>query len=317
MIEERTAKGGTYPVRHGAPPPMEFFAGERPPAGDRTVWLELGMVRLELAGLDGERADSLLARYGPYGRSGRCPHPGTLRVGVALEDRDYFIEPPPRPEFNPVFLAYDGGRVRYLAYKVGGWFDTRGGRGTLLLARGDYEPDLRAIENYVRSAVAWQAIEGGGALVHAASAVWRGRGYLFYGESGAGKSTLSRCDRRGQVVSDDLSLVLPGPGGGLHLVGSPFRGTYEGGAPVTGSFPLAAGFRLIQAGGAASAEVRGVSRVRALSELVGSLTFVAESFAHAPEVFERVERAFHDVPLAHLCFRKDDTYWDAIERAGL
>jgi hypothetical protein len=30
-----------------------------------------------------------------------------------------------------------------------------------------------------------------------------------------------------------------------------------------------------------------------------------------------VERTFRDVPLAHLHFRKDDGYWDAIDRAGL
>src|SRR6185295_18006949 len=109
-------------------------------------------------------------------------------------------------------------------YKVAGSFDCATGRGDLLLARGTYEPDLRAIENYVRVAVAWQAVWGGGALVHAASAVWRDRAYLFYGESGAGKSTLAASNRRGRIVSDDLSLVLPRPDGGLDLVGSPFRG---------------------------------------------------------------------------------------------
>jgi hypothetical protein len=309
----RSSKSGVWPARHGAPPPASFFDAPRPPAGHHSILLDLGGLVLGLDGLDAGRAGGLVGRYRPYAREG-VGDDDALRVTLGLEDREYFLEPPPRPELNPVFLEHDGGKVRYLGYKAAGWFDTLGGRGVLLLARGEFEPDLRAIENYVRAAVAWQAARRGGALVHAASAIRGGRGYLFYGESGAGKSTLAASDRRGRVVSDDLSLVLPRSGGGLDLVGSPFRGTYEGGEPVEGRAPLRAGFRIVQA---PAAEVRAVPRVRALSELVGSLTFVAEAFGNAPELFASVERAFRDVPLAHLLFRKDDSYWDAIERAGL
>jgi hypothetical protein len=85
---------------------------------------------------------------------------------------------------------------------------------------------------------------------------------------------------------------------------------------VHGRCPLAAGFRLVQAH-EGEVEVRSVARMRALSELVGNLPFVAEAFGQRPDLFERVERAFRDVPLGHLLFRKDDSYWDAIERAGL
>jgi hypothetical protein len=213
-----------------------------------------------------------------------------------------------------VLLTCDGSRVRYLGYRVAGWFDTLRGKGQLLLARGSYEPADRAIENYIRAAVAWQAACLGGAFVHAASAVLNERGYLFYGESGAGKSTLAECNRQARVVSDDLSLLLPGSDGALELVGSPFRGTYEQGEVVTGSCPLVAGFRIIKD---KSAVVRPVPRIQALAELVGNLTFVADSFGVRPDLFGRVERIFQDIPLAHLHFCKDDSYWNAIERAGL
>jgi hypothetical protein len=115
------------------------------------------------------------------------------------------------------------------------------------------------------------------------------------------------------VVSDDLSLLMPDDSGRLQLTGSPFRGTYEDGPPVVGRFPLAAGFRLIKA---ERAEVRSVPRSQSLSELVGNLPFVAEKFAERPDLFGSVERAFAAVPLAHLHFRKDDSYWDAIAAAG-
>ncbi len=83
---------------------------------------------------------------------------------------------------------------------------------------------------------------------------------------------------------------------------------------MIGRFPLAAGFRIVKA---ERAEVRPAPRVRTFAELVGNLPFVAEEFARRPDLFERVERAFASLPLAHLHFAKDDTYWDAIERAGL
>jgi hypothetical protein len=150
--------------------------------------------------------------------------------------------------------------------------------------------------------------------VHAASAVLDGRGYLFYGESGAGKSTLSACNRRAAVVSDDLSLILPDETGRPQLVGSPFRGTYEGGDPVLGRFPLVAGFRIVQA---TEARVEHVSRAVAWSGLMANLPFVSDAFPDHPELLERIQQAFTPVPLAHLHFRKDDSYWDAVQAAGL
>ena len=309
-----SSRGGTYPRRRGSPPPMSFFESPRPAAGGDAFGLALDAIRLRLEGLDAGRAQALAERYGAYA-SAVAVGPGALRVRVGLEDRDHFIEPPAEAEFNPVWLEPEGPhRIRYVGYKVAGWFDTLGGDGALLLARGSYEPDLRALENFIRVAVAWRAAELGGALVHAASAVWRDRAYLFYGESGAGKSTLAAANRRGRVVSDDLTLVLPHPGGsGLDVVGSPFRGTYEEGEPVVGRFPLVAGFRLVKA---EIARVVAAPRVLVLGQLVGNLTFVAEAFDRRPDLFASVERAFAAVPLAHLHFTKDESYWDAIASAG-
>ena len=310
-----SSKGGkSYPVRHGTPPPFEFFAERRPPAGGERFTLALDEVCIAIEGLDGPLASMLSERYGPYADGSARPPKSALRVRFAREACDYFIEPPDTAEFNPIWLACDGTRVRYVAHQLAGWFDSSTGAGEVLLSRGVYEPELRALENYVRCAVAWRAAERGGALVHAASAVRNGKAYLFYGESGAGKSTLSAASTRARVVSDDLSLVLPRPGGGLDLVGSPFRGTYEGGEPVVGRFPLAAGFRIVKAD---RAEVREARRVIAFGQLVGNLTFVAEAFRERPDLFAAVEAAFATVPLFHLHFRKDDSYWDAIDAAGL
>ena len=315
MREGWSSKGGrSYPVRHGTPPPFEYFAQPRSPAGTARCGLTLSAIRLEIEGLDAELAAALRARYAPYADDAATPDHAALRIGFAREALDYFIAPPAEPEFNPVWIACDGSRIRYVGHRLAGWFDAGKRRGGIVLARGSFEPELRALENYVRCAVAWCAVERGGALVHAASAVRDGKAYLFYGESGAGKSTLSAVNRRATVVADDLSLVLPRPGGGLDLVGTPFRGTYEDGAPVVGRFPLAAGFRLVKA---ERAEVRSVPRTLALGQLVGSLTFVAEAFRERPDLFASIEAAFAGIPLRHLHFTKDESYWDAIDAAGL
>jgi len=295
------------------PPTMDFFAAPRREAGDRRVRIDLSGLAIVIEGLDVGLEKDLRERYAPYADD-RPAGPEDLRAVLKLEPREYFIDPPPVPEDNPVLLACEGSRVRYLGYRIAGWFDTRGGRGEILLARGGYEPPVRAIENYVRSAVAWQAAERGGALVHSASAVWKGKGYLFYGPSGAGKSTLSACNTRASVLSDDLSLVLPRGDGGLDVAGSPFRGTYTGGPPVLGRFPLVAGFRIVQA---PAAEVREVPHVRVLAQLIANLPFVDDAFPVRPDMFERFERTFGSLTLRHLHFRKDDSFWDAIAAAGL
>lgn len=292
------------------PPGKEFFAAARPPAGEHAVGLRLGRLALELSGLDAALRDSLFDAYTPFS-TGALDDPGALRLRLGLEERDYFIDPPPRTERIRVLLAYDavGSGVRYLSYRVAGWFDADAGRGQVLLARGDFEPAARALENFVRAAVAWRAVALGGALVHAAGAVFHDRGYLFYGQSGAGKSTLAACNRSARFVGDDLALVLPGADGRLKLVGSPFRGTLSGGGPVIGGFPLAAGFRLVQA---TEAAVVPVARHRALGEFVGNMPFVAEACAVRPELLATVESALSGLPLAHLQFRMDDSYWQAI-----
>ena len=213
MSERWSSKGGrSYPVRRGTPPPIEFFAGRRPPAGAARFGMSFAEIRVELAGLDEALAAALRGRYGPYADGGDEHEDGGLRVQFAREALDYFIEPPKSAEFNPIWLACDGTRLRYVGHQLAGWFDTQERRGQILLTRGTYEPELRALENFIRCAVAWCAAERGGALVHAASIVRNGKAYLFYGESGAGKSTLSAVNTRGNVVSDDLSPVLPRPG---------------------------------------------------------------------------------------------------------
>jgi hypothetical protein len=294
------------------PPNADHFRADYSQLGDQELTIEIGGLQIRMFGLSPELSMAMRERYDRFVAE---EFNGGLSVELCAAGRDYYIDPPEQSEFNPVHLICDGDVVRFISYTLAGIFETTGTRGRLLVADGDIEPADRAIENFVRTAIAWRAAEIGGALVHAASAVWDGRGYLFYGESGAGKSTLSACNRRATIISDDLSLVIPGDDGQPLLAGTPFRGTYEEGERVVGRFPLVAGFRLVQA---AESRVEEVPRIRALSELIGNLPFVAEGFVKRPDLFDKVQRGFAQLPLRHLHFsNRDDGYWDAIRDAGL
>lgn len=292
-------------------PDLDFFIERREPCGERRLRMRLGPISIELDAVDERLHRDLTERYERYVVEAGGGDPVRLRLHE--DAADYFIPRPDGTSDQQVHLRPRHNRVHYLGFQLAAWFSIALRRGTALFSQGDYEPRGRALENLIRSVVAWEAAERGGGLVHAASAVHDGKAYLFYGESGAGKSTLSACNRRARVVSDDLSLVLP-IDGALHLVGSPFRGTYEEGEPVVGHFPLAAGFRLIKA---PEARVAKVPRSVAFSGLVANLPFVAESFSDRPDLFDSIQRGFAAIPLAHLEFRKDDSYWDAIEAADL
>src|SRR5262249_3182888 len=150
------------------------------------------------------------------------------------------------------------------------------------LAHGDLDPAPRAMENLIRSAVAWIAIGRGGLFLHGAGIVTDGACRLFYGPSGAGKATLAALSTPGQVLSDDLTLLVRRPEG-LMAVGGPFRGTYDLGAPVHGTFPVAGFYRLRK-------DV--VTRVRpgdsaCFADLVGNLPWIVDQLPRHPELFDR------------------------------
>ena len=292
---------------------VEEFARHPDLAGPGALRLALSDVAIEMRGLPEPLQATMIARYGPF--IGPCDGSGRpLGVSVHAADLDYFIPPPPpdRAEVYRALTAWDGTIFRLTAYRLAAWYDLERRTGQVLLARGEFDPAHRAVENFLRSACAWLALEAGGLFLHAAGIVRRGRGYVFYGPSGAGKSTLSALSREGDVVSDDLSLLLPGPQG-LTLVGSPFRGTYTEGGPVTGRFPVAAFLRLRK---------DTVTTVRpagagGFADLLGNLPWIVDQAPRFPALIDRAHRAVDGCRFAALHFRKDEDFWAAIDAAGL
>ncbi len=315
----------------GSPPEDSFFedAAARAPLGPLSAALALPGLSVGFTGMDRDWHEEFIERYRPFVEDPAPAGPGgpTLLLHASRGDLDYYIEPPPEgvSRLNPAFIAVEPdprhpghGRVRCSTYVLAAAFSTAGGEGRAVFSRGGYDPRARGVENILRIATAWLAVVRGGLLMHSACIERQGRAYLFFGQSGSGKSTLSALSRRGRVLGDDLALILPGAGGRPEAVGSPFRGTYTGGGPVPGRFPVAAAFRLVKAGPGQDPDVRPLKRSLAMGVAIANLPFVVDQLAARPDLFASVEGVFGSFPINALVFRKDDdSYWDAIESAGL
>src|SRR5688572_7137967 len=93
------------------------------------------------------------------------------------------------------------------------------------------------VDSLLRVMLSLALIPRRGLLVHAASLVRDGRGYLFPGVSGAGKTTLARLSADATLLSDELSIVTAAEAG-PRVHGTPFWGELAR-AGESGSAPLA------------------------------------------------------------------------------
>jgi hypothetical protein len=294
-----------------------------------------GGLSLAFAGLDTALADAAADRFGAYlvdpGGGDRSSPAGTAtssaaapgassapavttRILVHADSIPYYVEPDrgEKPEgYYRLKIVHEDGLIRLVTYGMAAWLDPRSGRGAASFATGAWDPRERAFENLCRVAVAWMAVERGGFLIHGASIVRNGRAYIFFGRSASGKSTLASMNTEGQVISDDLSLVLPSPGG-MVVAGTPFRGTWRGGLPVKGTFPLAAMFLLKQD---TRTRVEEPPRILAMAEFIANLPFVNDALHTYPGLIPRLERSAASVALKLLHFRPDPNFWQVLDSA--
>jgi hypothetical protein len=288
------------------PPMLEEFSAWTRPAGTRAARIDISGIAVEYQGLPDALADRMSALYAPYlGPPSGLGRPLLVRVFEAPTDRFF----PMRfgTEYR-MLTALDDGVFRTVSYRLASFIDLRRREGVVALASDELDPAPRALENFLRSSVAWLAIEEGGFLLHGACIVRGRRGYLFYGPSGAGKSTLAAMNNEGEVISDDLTLVLPRAEGPV-VSGGPFRGTYTRGAPVVGTFPVAGFYRLRK---------DTVTEVRpddggCFADLLGNLPFVVDQLPGRPHLIDRVRGLVDGAPFHYLHFRKDADFWPAID----
>jgi hypothetical protein len=160
------------------------------------------------------------------------------------------------------------------------------------------------------------AQEGGGFLLHAASAIRNGKAFLFAGVSGAGKTTISRlAPPDATLLTDEISYVredfrkdVRKQDSGYVAFGTPFTGELAKlgenvSAPISRLYFLAKG---------PENRVEPVAPGQAARELLANVLFFAEDE-------ELVQRAFHAacefvsrVPVSRLAFVPDARVWEMI-----
>jgi hypothetical protein len=294
-----------------AEPPARAALDRLPPLGSESVAFDLAGLSVVIEGLDPDLADAVGRRFRAYA-CGPAGAISPLRVSAHADPIEYYVRPDlgERPEgYYRLRIVHEDGLIRLVAYSMAAWLDVEGRRGAIAFGTGDFDPRERAMENLVRVAVAWTAVSRGGFLLHGASIVRDGRGYIFFGKSASGKSTLCSLSTEGSVVSDDLSLVLPSAGG-LVVAGTPFRGTFGAGDPKVGAWPLAGMFRLIQDD---TTHVEEMPRVLAFAEYVANLPFVNDALHAYPGLMERLEAAVRGVTIRSLHFTKSPDFWKAVD----
>jgi hypothetical protein len=292
-----------------APPEVEAFRAWREPAGARAARLDVSGVAVEFQCLPDELADHMTRAYGPY-LSAPTGKGRPLTVRVLRAPVEYFIPPGfvTALQVYRMLTAHEEGIFRTVSYRLASWVDVAGRTGEIALGSGDLDPAPRALENFLRSSVAWMALDRGGFFLHGASVVRGGRCFLFYGPSGAGKSTLAAGNTEGEVISDDLTLVLK-EGDRLVAAGGPFRGTYTRGAPLVGTFPVAGFYRLRKDDRTWVAPDDG----GCFADLLGNLPFVVDQFPRHDHLIDRIRAVVAGARLRYLHFRKDASVWPAID----
>jgi hypothetical protein len=242
--------------------------------------------------------------------------PAFLRV---LEERYAgFVNASARPEFQFQVELVPPGRIAgdedvRVELREGQW----------ALRRGDFcaEWDPRERRGWIRHSANPYSIDAvlrivhsillaseGGFLVHSASAVRRGRAFVFAGRSGAGKTTISRlAPREVTLLSDEISYIRR-DGDGYRAFGTPFAGELARlGENV--SAPVAAFCLLAKGPGNRMEPVPAAEAARAL--LRNTLFF-----AHDAELVKRVFQSAFEfvsrVPVHRLVFAPDERVWEMI-----
>jgi hypothetical protein len=296
-----------------ARPPERSQIEALPFLGQESLAFNLSGLAMRFEGLDDPLAEASRRRFRAY-LCGPGDASSFLRVSVHADPIDYYVRPDrgERPEgYYRLHIVHHEQVIRMVTYSMAAWIDLARARAGLAFGAGEFDPRERALENFCRVAVAWSAVDRGGFLVHGASIVREGRGYIFFGKSASGKSTLASLTPEGRVISDDLSLVLPGPDGPV-VAGSPFRGTYRAGDPVIGTFPLAGMFRLVQDD---RTYVETPDRMYAFAEYVANLPFVNDALHAYPKLLDTLEVAVTGLPIMVLHFRKQPDFWPAVDAA--
>lgn len=292
-------------------PGDEFFDAPGEPFGSERIALSIGPLRMSLTGLTPSQVDQLRDRFSPFvvPESGPASGDDAVTVRLCRAPVDAFLRfVPGVPEFYRIGVGRSGGRSRFWSYEFAGWIDARERQGLVSLVQESGVLFDRGLENFLRIMTANLILDRGGFLLHGSGVVRDGRAYVFFGPSGSGKTTVTDLSPDDTILSDDLTLVVPGASG-FEAAGIPFGMAHHHVPDTNGSFPIASLNRLVQ-----SRDTRRepMPKARAMAEVAASLPFVAHDPARTEQILSVVDGLLERVPVHRLHFRKDPSFWDEV-----
>ncbi len=182
-------------------------------------------------------------------------------------------------------------------------WDPGAGRGRIRQSANPYSIDsvLRIVHTLILA-------REGGFLLHAASAIRNGRGFLFSGISGTGKTTISRlAPPEVTLLTDEVSYVRRGSDG-YRACGTPFAGELARvgencSAPIHTLFLLEKG---------PENKIEPADRAEAVRSLLRNILFFAEDAELVKMIFRSACEFVDCVPVQRLTFFPDERVWDMI-----
>lgn len=150
-------------------------------------------------------------------------------------------------------------------------------------------------------------------LVHSSGAIYRNKGFLFFGPSGSGKSTVANLSRKHHVLNDEICLIS-NKGDKVYLNYTPYNGFYtdkkQGYAPLKAIFYLKHGISHkiadIKKSEAIKLLAKEIVPPISLTETIKSSTFM--------DMLNKAERLYDKVDIKKLVFLPDGGFWDEIDK---
>jgi hypothetical protein len=148
----------------------------------------------------------------------------------------------------------------------------------------------------------------GGFLVHATSAIRKGRAFLLAGVSGAGKTTIARLAPPDAILLTDEISYIKKVDDTYYAFGTPFAGELARlgenvCAPVETLYLLAKG---------PENRVEPLGSAEACRKLLGNILFFAEEEHSVRRVFDAACEFVRQVPVSRLTFAPDPRVWEMI-----
>lgn len=165
-----------------------------------------------------------------------------------------------------------------------------------------------SLDALMRILIAIKLVDAGGFLLHGASIIKDGKGYIFFGPSGSGKSTIASLSRNYKILGDEQTAVR-NVDGKYMLYSTPFWGSTPG--------------KTIKASG----ELKGIHRIHhGLNNRREKLDIVSAFKTLLPEIVrfdghktliekitDNVISLLQEVEFYNLYFLPDESFWEVIK----